>query len=294
MIEINNHNYKNDPNYKLKNSSISNINELIELCMEILNDFCLQIVFVSRQLFLEKNGTKTMVLGGSPTPFQERDNKAGICMTRHKRGYSGNVLILTNKGRYNSLATRSLRMVTGTHEIAHAFGADHVKIDKRLLNGRYLIMAPSTAKPRYLDQMIFTEENKDHIRNILFRQSSCFREWLPHCGNGIKEHGEECDCGDSLAMCSVVDPCCNPAGYSNACRFKEGSLCHPYEPCCKYDCQLTARIVMLACNDDCFEESYCDGVSAKCPSSNFTNIGEYCADCGAPICLCDGRGNCRS
>jgi hypothetical protein len=41
---------------------------------------------------------------------------------------------------------------------------------------------------------------------------------LPHCGDGIVEGDEECDCGG--IDCSISDPCCG-AG----CRLKKGATC---------------------------------------------------------------------
>ena len=52
------------------------------------------------------------------------------------------------------------------------------------------------------------------------------------CGNGVKEAGEQCDCG--LPADCGADPCCNPA----TCQLRSGAVCSPKnDKCCSPTCQ---------------------------------------------------------
>ncbi|KAF9577447.1 hypothetical protein BGW38_007336, partial [Lunasporangiospora selenospora] len=52
------------------------------------------------------------------------------------------------------------------------------------------------------------------------------------CGNGLKESGEDCDCG-SPESCAK-DPCCDGA----TCKFKAGAICDDLNDDCCLNCQL--------------------------------------------------------
>ena len=57
---------------------------------------------------------------------------------------------------------------------------------------------------------------------------------LRHCGNGIVDVGEDCDCG-GLNDCD--DPCCDPV----TCRLKAAAQCSIKDACCD-QCKVRRRI----------------------------------------------------
>ncbi|KAF9934680.1 hypothetical protein FBU30_001004 [Linnemannia zychae] len=80
------------------------------------------------------------------------------------------------------------------------------------------------------------------------------------CGNGIKEEGEECDCG-SPAECAL-DPCCDGA----TCKFKAGAVCDDLNDDCCHRCQLApAGQVCRSAVSNCDLAEICTGASASCP-----------------------------
>ncbi|KAL1768479.1 disintegrin and metalloproteinase domain-containing protein 1a-like [Sigmodon hispidus] len=87
-----------------------------------------------------------------------------------------------------------------------------------------------------------------------------------HCGNGVVEEWEECDCGP---LCDH-HPCCEPTCTlmvgaqcsdglcCNKCHFKKkGSLCRPVE-------------------DVCDLPEYCNGSSHECPENSYKQDGTLC------------------
>ncbi|XP_019620048.1 PREDICTED: uncharacterized protein LOC109466730 [Branchiostoma belcheri] len=54
------------------------------------------------------------------------------------------------------------------------------------------------------------------------------QEEVYKCGNGILDHGEECDCG-SDQNCLKSDPCCD----GQICKLKHGAECSDGQTCCK-------------------------------------------------------------
>ncbi|KAF9112862.1 hypothetical protein BGX27_002663 [Mortierella sp. AM989] len=80
------------------------------------------------------------------------------------------------------------------------------------------------------------------------------------CGNGIKETGEDCDCG-SPEECAV-DPCCDGA----TCKFKGGAVCDDTNDDCCQNCQLRpAGQVCRKAISECDIQEVCTGTSAECP-----------------------------
>ncbi|KAG0208087.1 hypothetical protein BGX33_006484 [Mortierella sp. NVP41] len=80
------------------------------------------------------------------------------------------------------------------------------------------------------------------------------------CGNGLKEPGEDCDCG-SAEDCAK-DPCCD----GTTCKFKGGAVCDDLNDDCCMNCQLrTAGHVCRAAISECDMQEVCSGTSATCP-----------------------------
>ncbi|KAJ2740796.1 hypothetical protein GGI20_005613 [Coemansia sp. BCRC 34301] len=92
------------------------------------------------------------------------------------------------------------------------------------------------------------------------------------CGNGIKESGEECDCGTSAECAS--DPCCDGA----TCRLRKGAVCADSNDACCDKCQLRpAGQVCRASYSECDLQEVCDGVSPECPADRHVKDGSSCA-----------------
>ncbi|KAG0224616.1 hypothetical protein BGW42_004979 [Actinomortierella wolfii] len=80
------------------------------------------------------------------------------------------------------------------------------------------------------------------------------------CGNGIREAGEECDCG-SADDCAN-DPCCDGA----TCKFKNGAVCDDLNDDCCNKCQpAAAGTVCRNAISECDKVEVCTGTSATCP-----------------------------
>ncbi|KAI1302829.1 hypothetical protein EDD11_005499 [Mortierella claussenii] len=80
------------------------------------------------------------------------------------------------------------------------------------------------------------------------------------CGNGLKESGEECDCG-STEDCPK-DPCCDGA----TCKLKNGAVCDDLNDDCCLNCQLRpAGQVCRKAVSECDVQEVCSGTNATCP-----------------------------
>ncbi|KAF9366302.1 hypothetical protein BGX34_004489 [Mortierella sp. NVP85] len=80
------------------------------------------------------------------------------------------------------------------------------------------------------------------------------------CGNGLKEAGEDCDCG-SAEECEA-DPCCDGA----TCKFKGNAICDDLNDECCQNCQLRpAGQVCRQAISECDIQEVCTGTSPKCP-----------------------------
>ncbi|KAG0349564.1 hypothetical protein BG004_004417 [Podila humilis] len=80
------------------------------------------------------------------------------------------------------------------------------------------------------------------------------------CGNGLKESGEECDCG-SAEDCAK-DPCCDGA----TCKYKAGAVCDDLNDSCCLNCKMRpAGQVCRRAISECDIEEVCTGTSSACP-----------------------------
>jgi hypothetical protein len=77
------------------------------------------------------------------------------------------------------------------------------------------------------------------------------------CGDGIKDPGEECDCGKNCDK----DECC-----TKECKLRLGASCSDNnDKCCK-KCQFApAGTICRVANDPCQKDSTCGGKSQECP-----------------------------
>ncbi|KAF9088736.1 hypothetical protein BGX23_007142 [Mortierella sp. AD031] len=96
------------------------------------------------------------------------------------------------------------------------------------------------------------------------------------CGNGIKETGEQCDCG-SPEDCAK-DPCCD----GTTCKLKNGAVCDDVNDDCCQNCQLrSAGQVCRKAISECDLEEVCSGSSPECPTDERVKNQTPCKGTGA-------------
>ncbi|KFP88345.1 Disintegrin and metalloproteinase domain-containing protein 33, partial [Acanthisitta chloris] len=89
------------------------------------------------------------------------------------------------------------------------------------------------------------------------------------CGNGFREEGEDCDCGE-------VEECTNPCCNAHNCTLKEGAQC-AHGDCCQ-NCKL--KVAGTMCREaagSCDLPEYCTGASPYCPANVYLLDGSSCA-----------------
>jgi hypothetical protein len=125
------------------------------------------------------------------------------------------------------------------------------------LIGIYLITAKFS---KASIQQMCTRLKKDEVK--------CYKDHetpltlaVSQCGNGIKEAGEDCDCGilNGLGLgCSTH--CCDP----KTCKFINGAQCDPAtDLCCDKKCKVKGKGTMCKPSKGvCDNEKICDGISS--------------------------------
>ncbi|KAJ2884395.1 hypothetical protein FB639_001965, partial [Coemansia asiatica] len=104
------------------------------------------------------------------------------------------------------------------------------------------------------------------------------------CGNGIKEDGEECDCGTSDECKN--DPCCD----ASTCKLKSGAACADSNDLCCSQCQVRSKgTVCRAKYSECDIAEICDGQSPDCPSDKHIDDGDSCGAAGAGLTCASGQ-----
>mmetsp|Transcript_74 Transcript_74/g.120 ORF Transcript_74/g.120 Transcript_74/m.120 type:complete len:1044 (-) Transcript_74:171-3302(-) len=94
------------------------------------------------------------------------------------------------------------------------------------------------------------------------------------CGNGLKEAGEQCDCGADICE---DDPCCD----GKTCTFKDDSYeCSASDPCCdRATCLITSKEKQRVCREaisECDIPDVCDGQQSRCPYDAVVETGKSC------------------
>ena len=201
---------------------------------------------------------------------------------------------IANGNYYFSGVSISTRQINGwkvmAHEIGHQFGAIHDCLAPTSsdlsanscckcgnggdCNGQYL-MNPN-------QQVATNDFSACTVTNFCSALSgfSClqnstksmvvFKENV--CGNGIKEPGEECDCGDLCA----TDRCC-----TKDCKLTQGSKCSDKNDGCCSSCQLKpSKSVCRKAEGVCDYQEVCSGTSATCPNDLYSNDGTSCLENG--------------
>lgn len=109
------------------------------------------------------------------------------------------------------------------------------------------------------------------------------------CGNGIVEHGEECDCGYK-GECK--DACCHDASENDIkkrCTLKPNAKCSPSQgTCCNSKlCDFENPNKVCMHSNECLFSVTCDGMSAKCKSysSKFFKKNFTSCNSGTQVCI---------
>ncbi|KAJ1650404.1 hypothetical protein IWQ61_008784 [Dispira simplex] len=190
------------------------------------------------------------------------------------------------------------------HEIGHNFGASHDCDDKTCpcseeqgcsccpckdqcsCDANY-IMNPSnptktdTFSPCSVDSMCSTIASMGHCLQEPGNQTVLDSSM---CGNGIKEKGEECDCG-TPDECEK-DSCCD----GTTCKLKPDAKCSDKNDLCCQNCQIkVANTLCRTKYSECDTEEVCDGVSADCPSDIRIPDGTACGAEGQNLECASGQ-----
>ncbi|XP_058252608.1 disintegrin and metalloproteinase domain-containing protein 19 isoform X2 [Hemibagrus wyckioides] len=178
---------------------------------------------------------------------------------------------------------------TMAHEMGHNFGMNHDSDGccQALPEDGGCIMAAATGHPF---PRVFNPCNQADLKRYLNSGGGKCLFNLPNtrvmyggqrCGNGYREEGEECDCGE-VEECS--SPCCN----ANNCTLKAGAACA--EGVCCENCKLkNPGVLCRAPSGSCDLPEYCDGKSESCPANFYLVDGSPCAHgqayCYTGMCL---------
>eukprot|EP00917_Polyrhabdina_sp_WS-2016_P032863 GHVP01070001.1.p1 GENE.GHVP01070001.1~~GHVP01070001.1.p1 ORF type:complete len:607 (+),score=80.65 GHVP01070001.1:61-1821(+) len=160
------------------------------------------------------------------------------------------------------------------HEIAHNLGAPHdctskecqegyricTECDNCDCKGKY-IMDPHSVTGRE-----FSKGTVEFLKNTIYSTAgSCLiskrARKFSLCGNGIKEEGEECDCGDDESC--KVSKCCLPG-----CKLKPGAECSDDNDACCKNCRFIPKSEKKICRKAegmCEEDTFCQGKTGECP-----------------------------
>ncbi|EDV20169.1 uncharacterized protein TRIADDRAFT_61393 [Trichoplax adhaerens] len=180
--------------------------------------------------------------------------------------------------------------IVSAHELGHNFGMDHdnsrhCSCTFQPANATSCIMAAMVSQPY---AQTFSNCSVAEMKSGLSQGlGSCL--WNiptklftnPICGNGIRETGEECDCG-SPAECT--SNCCN----ASTCKLHASAQCAT-GPCCS-NCTFKQRSTLCrAVSNDCDLPEYCSGNSAECPTNIYkqssTNCGNNTGYCYKGACF---------
>eukprot|EP00038_Savillea_parva_P006160 m.162062 g.162062 ORF g.162062 m.162062 type:complete len:1018 (+) comp12140_c0_seq1:496-3549(+) len=161
------------------------------------------------------------------------------------------------------------------------------------------VMFPTAVSGNQPNNRLFSPCSEQFGRDeILAEAAACFRDGTDtsFCGNGVREAGEECDCGvlpeeadnpSFVSLCNTNDPCC-----SVNCTLKSTSQCSFVSgDCCDQSCQLTGldpndvnattlqpdnatAAASFQCRDetDCTHPAFCIAdpqYAGACPSVDF-------------------------
>ncbi|KAF9429445.1 hypothetical protein BGZ76_001283 [Entomortierella beljakovae] len=191
------------------------------------------------------------------------------------------------------------------HEIGHGFGAAHDCATQSCSGCCPLSATVCDAGGRYIMNpteqtatKVFSPCSIKTICNTIQGLGQCLKPpgtrevqsgEVNICGNGIKETGEDCDCG-SAEECAN-DPCCN----GTTCKFNAGAVCDDLNDDCCQSCQLKpAGQVCRVAISECDVQEVCSGTSAACPADVRLDNETPCTGSGNATGLQCANGVCTS
>uniref|UniRef100_A0AC35UCR6 Disintegrin domain-containing protein n=1 Tax=Rhabditophanes sp. KR3021 TaxID=114890 RepID=A0AC35UCR6_9BILA len=162
--------------------------------------------------------------------------------------------------------------------IGHNFGIDHDSLDCTCDNSNKCVMSKEAGSNGTPFIYGFSKCSQGRMHSALRSgELQCLlnkpfhTSELHHCGNGIVEGNEECDCG-SKSREECTDPCCDPI----TCTLRAHAQCASHQSCC-HRCELrkTGHICRTS-RSPCDVIEICDGISADCPADGYLIDGTNC------------------
>eukprot|EP01083_Nonionella_stella_P084365 233518_1 len=172
------------------------------------------------------------------------------------------------------------------HELGHNFGMRHDD-DTNGCPSTGFIMA-SSGNPNLLPPTQFSSCSRLVMNSYLDSVfSTCLNDQPSAvvgnsiCGNGIREAGEQCDCGSN--DCSELDDCCD----GRFCILKIEARCSTSDACCSATCNFlpTGTLCRSSANSCDIGPEFCSGAAAECPQNDFFTAGRSCFDNGDGLCF---------
>ncbi|XP_063313372.1 disintegrin and metalloproteinase domain-containing protein 10-like [Pelobates fuscus] len=254
------------------------------------NSYCLSYMLTNR----DYNGVLGLAWNGNS------GNEFGICSKFAKYDKVPDTDVTLNTGivtiqKYGQYLPARLIHITLAHEFGHSLGSPHDEspncanfISNNNDNGNFL-MFPYAMDGNQYNNDKFSTCSIHYISNILqVKMDICFVEsGRPTCGNQIVEEGEQCDVGSRSN-----DSCCYGAklGDPLQCTLRPGKQCSPSQGlCCNHACTHKSSEERCQEEAECTYETYCTGMSPKCPKPPAKNNYTLC-NFGSRICL---NGMCR-
>ncbi|XP_028613554.1 disintegrin and metalloproteinase domain-containing protein 29 [Grammomys surdaster] len=166
--------------------------------------------------------------------------------------------------------TLNLRALGVAHHLGHNLGMSHDDDTCKCSYSKCIMHMSSPPIPK------FSNCSYNYFWSYSIKNASCLMENMytkdifdmTHCGNGVVEDNEQCDCG-SLKKCAS-DMCC----MSN-CTLTTGSSC-AFGLCCK-NCQFLPSGTLCRKSDNlCDLPEWCNGTFHKCPDDVYVEDGIPC------------------